>query len=59
LVERLGETSYAHVRAADSAAFIAETRGRGAPKAGDAITLGAANEDLHLFDEHGERIAMG
>jgi ABC-type sugar transport system ATPase subunit len=59
LVERLGETSYAHVRAADSAAFIAETRGREAPKAGDPITLGAADQDLHIFDEHGERIAIG
>ena len=58
LVERLGETSYAHVRAAD-ATFIAETRGREAPNAGDPITLGAPDQDLHLFDERGERIAIG
>jgi ABC-type sugar transport system ATPase subunit len=59
LVERLGETSYAHVRATDAVAFIAETRGREAPTAGDPITLGAVDHDLHLFDEHGERIAIG
>jgi ABC-type sugar transport system ATPase subunit len=59
LVERLGETSYAHVRADGDVALIAEMRGRDAPKAGDAITLGAVAHDLHLFDEHGERIAIG
>jgi len=59
LVERLGETSYAHVRIAEGIALIAEMRGRDAPKAGDPITLGADDRDLHLFDENGERIAIG
>jgi multiple sugar transport system ATP-binding protein len=59
LVERLGETSYAHVRVADEFALIAETRGREAPRAGEAIALSAGDRDLHLFDEHGERIAIG
>jgi ABC-type sugar transport system ATPase subunit len=58
LVERLGETSYAHVRAADEVAFTAESRGRNAPKAGDNVILSAHHRDLHLFDERGERIAI-
>jgi ABC-type sugar transport system ATPase subunit len=57
LVERLGETSYAHVRVGD-VALIAEMRGREAPKAGDPIALGAQDRDLHLFDAHGERITV-
>ena len=57
LVERLGETSYAHVRVASDVTLIAEIRGRGAPNAGDPIALTAHERDLHLFDEHGQRIA--
>jgi ABC-type sugar transport system ATPase subunit len=56
LVERLGETSYAHVRVAPDVALIAEIRGRGAPNAGDSLALSAHARDLHLFDEQGERI---
>jgi ABC-type sugar transport system ATPase subunit len=58
LVERLGETSYAHVRAAPEVALVAEIRGRGAPSAGEAIALSAHERDLHLFDDRGERIAI-
>jgi ABC-type sugar transport system ATPase subunit len=58
LVERLGETSYAHVRLDGGQALTAEMRGRDAPKAGDTITLRANDHDLHLFDERGERIAV-
>jgi ABC-type sugar transport system ATPase subunit len=58
LVERLGETSYAHVRLAEDMTFIAEMRGREAPNAGEAISLSAHERDLHFFDEHGERVAM-
>ena len=57
LVERLGETSYAHVRVASDVTLVAEIRGRGAPNAGDPIALTAHERDLHLFDEHGQRIA--
>jgi len=56
LVERLGETSYAHVRTGADKALIAEIRGRDAPRAGDAIVLGAADRDVHLFDADGVRI---
>ena len=57
LVERLGETSYAHVRAAAERPLIAEIRGREAPSAGDAIAFGAADRDVHLFDAEGMRIS--
>ena len=56
LVERLGETSYAHVRTGQEKALIVEIRGRSAPNAGDAIMLGAADRDVHLFDAEGMRI---
>jgi ABC-type sugar transport system ATPase subunit len=59
LVERLGETSYAYVRAAEGVTLVAETRGRDAPSAGGAIRLAAAERDLHVFDERGERVAVG
>jgi ABC-type sugar transport system ATPase subunit len=58
LVERLGESSYAHIRLADDAAFVAEIRGREAPDVGDAIVLSAADRDIHLFDEAGQRITF-
>jgi ABC-type sugar transport system ATPase subunit len=56
LVERLGETSYAYIRAGGETQVVAEIRGRDAPSAGDAIALGAHDQELHLFDEAGERI---
>jgi ABC-type sugar transport system ATPase subunit len=59
LVERLGETSYAYVRAAEGVALVAETRGREAPRAGEPIGLAAAERDLHVFDAQGERVAVG
>ena len=57
LVERLGETSYAHIRTAADTAPIVEFRGRDAPAAGDRIEMGAADRDVHLFDAEGLRIA--
>ena len=54
LVERLGETSFAYVRIADDVVLTAEMRGRDAPKAGDPISLGVAERDLHLFGEDGK-----
>jgi ABC-type sugar transport system ATPase subunit len=58
LVERLGETSYAHIRGANDVALTAEIRGREAPNAGDAITLGVADRDLHIFDHGGQRVPI-
>jgi len=56
LVERLGETSYAHVRTGAENSLVAEIRGRSAPAAGDSITLSASDRDVHLFDADGLRI---
>jgi ABC-type sugar transport system ATPase subunit len=59
LVERLGETSFAYVRLAEDVVVTAEMRGRDAPKAGEAISLGVAERDLHLFGEDGECVPIG
>ena len=56
LVERLGESSYAHVRRADDKLMVAEVRGRDTPSAGDAVTLSAPAQDLHAFDPAGQRL---
>jgi ABC-type sugar transport system ATPase subunit len=59
LVERLGETSFAYVRIADDVVLTAEMRGRDAPKAGDPISLGVAERDLHIFGEDGQCVPTG
>ena len=56
IVERLGEISYAHARAGDGKAIVAELRGREVPEIGEAVTFGAAEQDLHLFDAAGRRV---
>ena len=56
LVERLGEISYAHARARNGQAVVAEMRGRDVPDIGDVVTLGAAERDLHLFDVEGRAV---
>ena len=58
LVERLGEVSYAHTRARDGRAVVAELRGRDVPDIGDLVTLGAADQDLHVFDGKGRRVEL-
>ena len=58
LVERLGETSYAYVRAGDQANIIVELKGREVPAMGDVIALSAADQDLHVFGSDGQRIAL-
>ncbi len=58
LIERLGETSYAYLRAGEQSQIIAELKGREIPGIGDVVTLGAAERDLHVFDDAGERVAL-
>jgi len=58
LVERLGESSFAHIRRADDKLFVAEVRGRDTPAVGDKTTLVAKAEDVHVFDASGLRIPM-
>jgi ABC-type sugar transport system ATPase subunit len=55
LVERLGEASYIYVRGGGGQ-FIAEMKGRDVPAVGDGVTLGAADQDLHIFDQSGLRV---
>jgi ABC-type sugar transport system ATPase subunit len=56
LVERLGESSFAHVRRVDDRLFVAEVRGREAPTPGERMTLIAAAQDVHVFDASGQRV---
>jgi len=57
LVERLGESSFAHVRRVDDRLFVAEVRGREAPTPGERMTLIAAAQDVHVFDASGQRVS--
>jgi ABC-type sugar transport system ATPase subunit len=57
LVERLGESSFAHVRCVDDRLFVTEVRGREAPTPGDRMTLIAAAQDVHVFDTSGLRVS--
>ncbi len=59
LVERLGESSFAHIRRADGEMLVAEIRGRSTPKPGETVTLGADLHDVHVFDEGGRRVEVG
>ena len=56
LVERLGESSFAHVRRADDKLMVAEVCGRDAPAPGASVTLGAPAADVHAFDAAGRRL---
>jgi ABC-type sugar transport system ATPase subunit len=57
LVERLGESSFAHVRRVDDRLFVAEVRGRETPTPGERMTLIAAAQDVHAFDASGLRVS--
>ena len=57
LVEKLGESSYAHFRGPDDAVHVAEIRGRRLPAPGDAVTFGASFDNLHVFDATGARVS--
>ena len=56
LVERLGESSFAHVRRVDGRLFVAEVRGRETPTPGETMTFNAAFQDVHVFDASGQRV---
>jgi ABC-type sugar transport system ATPase subunit len=58
LVERLGESSFAHLRRADDKPFVAEVRGRDTPAPGEKATFIAAAQDVHVFDAAGSRVPM-
>src|ERR1700724_690528 len=54
LVERLGESSFAHVRRVDDRLFVAEVRGRETPMPGATLTLIDAAKDGHVFTASGQ-----
>jgi len=56
LVERLGESSFAHVRRADDKLLVAEVRGRETPEVGETTTFHAPLRDIHVFDASGSRV---
>jgi len=56
LVERLGESSFAHVRRADDKMLVVEVRGRETPSISENVTFRAPLQDIHVFDASGQRI---
>jgi ABC-type sugar transport system ATPase subunit len=56
LVERLGESSFAHVRRADDKMLVVEVRGRETPEVTQNVTFRAPLQDIHVFDASGRRI---
>jgi ABC-type sugar transport system ATPase subunit len=56
IVERLGETGYAHISTGSGRPIIAEVRGGKTGEPGQAVTLSATLGHTHLFDEAGQRI---
>jgi ABC-type sugar transport system ATPase subunit len=56
LVERLGESSFAHVRRADDKVLVVEVRGRETPAVTETVVFRAPLQDIHVFDASGRRI---
>jgi multiple sugar transport system ATP-binding protein len=56
IVERLGETGYAHISTGSGRPLIAEVRGGKTGEPGQGVTLSATLGHTHLFDEAGRRI---
>lgn len=56
IVERLGESGYAHIRLGTGQAVIAEVRGTPAFSFGDTVSLKPDQNHIHLFDASGEAL---
>jgi ABC-type sugar transport system ATPase subunit len=56
LVERLGETGYAHLRLSSGQLVIAEIRGETGLRPGDRASVRPDTSRLHLFDASGTRL---
>ena len=60
LVERLGKSSFAHVRRVDDKMLVVEVRGRDTPAVTENVTFRAPLQDIHVFDASGQRVpSMG
>ncbi len=55
LIERLGETGFAHVRLASGHTIIVEVRGDPGTKSGNRCSISFDINHLHFFDEDGQR----
>ena len=56
LIERLGETGYAHLRLPTGQVVISEVRGEPGHVTGDSISVGFDPVRCHIFDAAGRRI---
>ena len=56
IIERLGESGFAHVRVASGQTVIAEVRGDPGTSSGQAATLSFDADHLHLFNADGQRL---
>ena len=55
LIERLGESGFAHVRLPSGQSLVIEVRGDPGFHSGDAVTISLEAKHLHLFDALGHR----
>jgi ABC-type sugar transport system ATPase subunit len=57
IIERLGETGFAHVKLNSGQTVIAEVRGTPAYGSGAEVRIKLTDENVHLFDEAGKAVA--
>jgi ABC-type sugar transport system ATPase subunit len=56
IIERLGETGFAHIRLNSGHTIIAEVRGDPGIKSGDATSISLDAKHLHMFGANGQRL---
>ncbi len=56
IIERLGESGFAHVRLPSGQTIVAEVRGDPGVRSGDTVRIGLDARHLHVFDERGHRM---
>ena len=59
IIERLGETGFAHVRLTSGQTVIVEVRGDPGIRSGDATSVSLDRDHLHIFDLNGHRVGDG
>ncbi len=58
IIERLGETGFAHMRLASGQTIIAEVRGDPGVEIGHTANISVDEQHVHLFDEGGMRLSQ-
>ena len=56
IIERLGESGFAHVRLPSGQSMVAEVRGDPGVGSGDKVRISLEAKHLHFFDERGHRM---